>query len=1353
MERIEGLSIGLGLDTLKLESGLTDLKSKLKLVNSEMKANLSAFDSGDKSLGKYETRLQGLNKKLEVQKAITDKALKSYEKMVKEHGEGSKEADKAAKSYNNEVSSLNNLERNVGKVRDELNKLTKEQQLSESGWGKLSDSAEKTGSKLTGIGNGMKDFGKSMSMYISAPIAGLGLVSVNTAKEFEAQMSKVAAISGATAEEVTKLKDAALELGASTSKSASEVAAGQESLAAMGFTVEEILGAMPGVISAAEASGSDMAQTADVMASSLSIFGLEASEASRVADILAQTANQSAADLTDMQYALKYAGPPAAALGVSMEELSGAIGIMTNAGMQGEQAGTTLRAALLGLLDPSEENSKMMESMGIAITDAEGNFVGISNLITNLSESMEGQTETQKAATLASLVGTEAVSGMLSLMKAGPDEIDKMTKALENSGGASEKASAIMKENLKGALDGLQGAIETAGIKVGTILTPGIKSLTEFTQGLVQKFLDITPATQKVIVVLGLLLAGLGPLLAVGGLFIGFLGSFLTGLSTLFPTIAKAGGLLKWLRLGLVALTGPVGIVIGVLTLLGTGFILLYKNSETFRNAVHNMLGKIKELAQNALKAIQPAIQAVVKFFKDQLVTLQKFWDSNGQVIMDALSNIGKVIQVVFTAIVEVIKFSMPLIQLIIQSVWENIKGVISGALNIIMGLVKVFSGLLTGDFAKMWEGIKQVFLGSLDFIWNFMQLMFWGNMLKGILSLGKLLVSAFKNSWASINNIFSTVINWIVDFVKKQFTSMENTTNTIMSTIAKFISTIWNGIYKFFVSIMKSIFDLVKNRFTTLKDTIQTIFTGVRDLTKTIWDSIKDAVYTPVKNAVKNTLERFNGLKSNISDIFKAIKKNVGGYVSDMVKTVKDMPQKMADGIAKGKTALSNGAKKMGNGLIGGVGWGVNKALDGVDWILKKLGSKKRLGNWEVPQYATGTPNGGHKGGLARIGDGNKHELVSLPNGKMFMSPNRDTLVNLPKGTEVLSGDKTSQLFDGNVPAYKNGSGGWLDNVISGTKNAFSKVKDWGADIWDWVKDKASIGKLLANKISSYGMGSLSGIPMELAKGSVKKAIEAGKSMLFNEAGEGGGGDVSPAGKGIARWRPVIKRAAAVMKESISNAEVNGILKQIQRESGGNEKIVQSSAVWDVNTAAGNPARGLLQYIPQTFNAYKMKRHNNIYSGYDQLLAFFNNKTWRRDLPYGKRGWSPRGGRKFETGGLVKNDGLYNLAEGGWPEWVIPTDPSRRTDAMKLLALAGKDIQGNKRPHQLPNVGNNNNNNDGLLQAVLEQNRILMALLQSSQNIERKPVISEGDIGRAYDRHDAKQSIKHAIYSGRGAY
>ncbi|HLQ75177.1 MAG TPA: hypothetical protein VK107_03945, partial [Alloiococcus sp.] len=150
-------------------------------------------------------------------------------------------------------------------------------------------------------------------------------------------------------------------------------------------------------------------------------------------------------------------------------------------------------------------------------------------------------------------------------------------------------------------------------------------------------------------------------------------------------------------------------------------------------------------------------------------------------------------------------------------------------------------------------------------------------------------------------------------------------------------------------------------------------------------------------------------------------------------------------------------------------------------------------------------------------------------------------------------------------------------------------------------------------------------------------------------------------------------------------------------------------SSVVDINTLSGNPAKGLLQYIPQTFRAYAMKGYGNIMNGYHQLLAFFNNSNWRRDLPYGKRGWGPTGHRRFATGGLINNHGLYELAEDGHPEIVIPTNPNKRTEAMKLLALAGKRIQGNKRPNQLPKTnGNGDNYSKELLNATLEQNEYL---------------------------------------------
>jgi TP901 family phage tail tape measure protein len=417
--------------------------------------------------------------------------------------------------------------------------------------GELKETEKVADKTATNMSDKLSSVGKGMITGLGTATAVVGGTLAATAKksmDFESQISRVGAISGASSKELDGLRESALKLGASTSKSATEVAQGQEALAALGFTAEQIIGAMPGVISAAEASGSDMAQTAEVMASTLNIFGLEVGEANKVADILAKTANISAASLTDMQYALKYAGPPAAALGISLEETSAAIGIMTNAGMKGEQAGTTLRGALLGLLDPSEENSKTMEKMGIAITDNAGNFVGLSNLIKNLQTSMKGQTDTQKAATLSALVGKEAVSGMLSLMDAGPATIDKMTTSLENSGGASAEAAGKMKDNLKGTLDELSGSFETMQISIGTALTPTLEKLAEEVQKLADWFNKLSPENKKLIADVGLLITGLTALGVVVGILsvaVGFLISPI-GLIVLAITAVIAIGVLLW---------------------------------------------------------------------------------------------------------------------------------------------------------------------------------------------------------------------------------------------------------------------------------------------------------------------------------------------------------------------------------------------------------------------------------------------------------------------------------------------------------------------------------------------------------------------------------------------------------------------------------------------------------------------------------------------------------------------------------------------------------------------------------------------------------------------------------------
>ncbi|MFF2457628.1 tape measure protein [Peribacillus simplex] len=1300
MEKIEGLSIGLDLDSTALNRGLTGVKDKLKSVNSELKANLSAFDRGDRSIGKYETRLAGLNRKLEVQKEVTKQAKIEYEKMVKEHGEGSKEADKAASSYNKEVAALNNLERYVGDVREELKRLKEVQRITSSGWTKAGDSLISFGDKLGSISGKIKETGKTLTTRLTVPIA--GLVGTVATMGFKRAMDL---------EQVNFMLSTILD----SEKEVESVMKGVSNLVTgTAFGLSEIANPVANLL-ASNASVKEALLHAEV---SMELAALKGDD-------------QLVPQLTDLIQKALLSGKVDGTMVNSFANAG--IDILSVLGNKLGKSREVMRKALQdGSIDINDALRTMSEGILEGTEGLNGKTVAAGGMIEKSGETLSGKWKNFKAS--ISQVGERMVieHGIFDGVK---NMLDEGRDLFKNSD-----------EIFKPIFSGLGSALEIV-VSLSINAVDWFKNLSDGTKNLMGTFVGF--------------LALIGPLLVGLGLFGGVIANLALKLGPLFKSIAKAGGLLKWLKSGFMALTGPVGLTIGILALLGTGFILLYKNSETFRNGVYNLLGVIKDLAQKALKAIKPAIEAVITFFKDQLDNLKTFWNENGQIIMDALSNIGKIVKVVFGAIVKVIQLAMPLVLGIIKSVWSYIKGVISGALNIIMGLVKVFSGLFTGDFRKMWEGIKQVFLGALTFIWNFVQLMFWGKMLKSILSLGKLLVNSFKDMWGSIKNVFSTVIKWIVDFVKKRFTMMKNTVNTITTTIKKLISTIWNGILDIIKLVIKSIVDLVKNRFTTLKNTINTIFSGIRNLTKSIWNAIKDSIYTPIKNTITNTIGRFTHLKSRISDIFGTIKKNIKGYVSDMVETVKSMPQRMSDGLKKTGGKIKEGVISVSNKMVSGLGTGVNGVITGVNWVLGNVGVKKKnqLDPWKVPQYAQGTD--GHPGGLAVVGDGKGsnagQELIQTPDGQQYLSPSKSTLVNLPQGTHILAASLTKQL----IPHYAWGDDFWsasksiASTAWDATKKGAKKVKDTGVDIWQYASNPSN---LLDLGMKSLGITAPSGDSTlgKIAKGGFTKvknsAVDFVKEKMKDMFDFGGSGNVSG---NVKQW----------ISEAISITGVPGNwaapLSTIAMKESGGRTGTSTINKWDSNWKRGTPSMGLMQTIKPTFDAYKMKGYNDIMNPVHNAIAAIRYIKSRYGTPFNTPGIKSmaNGGpyKGYATGGLINYAGMYNLAEDGWPEFVIPTNPSKRTDAMKLLALAGKTVdKGNKRPGQLPNVGTSSGEGENVLQklleATLEQTKVLIQLLRKDTDIildgnsVAKGIHKDMTKYQTQDRRISKRTIKGKV-------
>ncbi|MEA0556454.1 phage tail tape measure protein [Lysinibacillus irui] len=342
----------------------------------------------------------------------------------------------------------------------------------------------------TTFGNGMNT-AKTAAGYAAVGSAvaatAVAVSSLNTAADFEAQMAKVSAKTEATRAEMEALNKEALRLGATTSLSGSEVAVAMDELAAKGFDATKIISAMPGLIAATEASGEDLALVSDVVTSAINSYGMEATEASRIADVMAMSANKTAAGVGDLGYSFKYAAPVANTLGIKLEELAAATGLLVDKGLAGEQAGTALRMALIRLSKPPAAAEAAMKELNITATDSKDNFKNLTTLAKDWEKATAKLTDTQKVQYAATIFGVEASTAMLSLFESGPEKIKDMTNALENSGGAAAKAAAVMKDNYAGAKEQMFGAIESAQIALATPSLEVLKDTFDGVSSMIEK--------------------------------------------------------------------------------------------------------------------------------------------------------------------------------------------------------------------------------------------------------------------------------------------------------------------------------------------------------------------------------------------------------------------------------------------------------------------------------------------------------------------------------------------------------------------------------------------------------------------------------------------------------------------------------------------------------------------------------------------------------------------------------------------------------------------------------------------------------------------------------------------------
>lgn len=351
----------------------------------------------------------------------------------------------------------------------------------------FTDNTNSAGDRMTALGGIMTGVGAAMTKGVTVPLLAAGAGAVKTAADFEAGMSQVQALTGATGTEFEALSEQAKELGSTTMFSASQASDAMSELASAGFTTKEIMSAMPGLLDLAASGNVDLATAAGIASSTLRGFGLEANQATHVSDVLAEAAARTNAGITDMGGAMAYIAPVAAAMGISIEETAAAVGILSNSGIQGSKAGTVLRSALSSLAKPSKEASELMKQLGFNAYDANGKMLPLSGIIGGLQSSMSGLTDEQKQNSLVTMFGTEALSGMLALIEAGSDELNNLTEGFKNCDGSAKNMAETMQNNLKGKITAFKSALEGAGIAIGENFLPALTTIVEKVTGVVSE--------------------------------------------------------------------------------------------------------------------------------------------------------------------------------------------------------------------------------------------------------------------------------------------------------------------------------------------------------------------------------------------------------------------------------------------------------------------------------------------------------------------------------------------------------------------------------------------------------------------------------------------------------------------------------------------------------------------------------------------------------------------------------------------------------------------------------------------------------------------------------------------------
>lgn len=937
--------------------------------------------------------------------------------------------------------------------------------------------------KLAALSSAATSTGKSLTKGLTVPIAGIGAAAVAVTAKFDAGMSKVQAISGATSKEMEQLRAKAKEMGAQTKFSATESAEAFNYMAMAGWKTNDMLDGIEGIMNLAAASGEDLATTSDIVTDALTAFGLSAKDSTHFADVLAAASSNANTNVSMMGETFKYVAPVAGALGFSVEDVSTAIGLMANSGIKGSQAGTALRNIFTRMVKPTGESARVMEQLGVSVTDSSGKMKDFDTIMGDLRKGFAGLSEAEKAQAASALAGQEGMSGLLAIINSSDKDFNKLKDSIYNAEGASQQMAETMMDNLPGAITLAKSALEGLGIRIGEVITPAVTKVVRVFTSFISWLSQASDGAVRFAVGMGIILASIGPVLMITGTLtrqvltlieaynmlskvmagktvIGFVkaaaakardtaitiadtvanlryqASLRSGTGVISGTISKVLALAAAHKVATGAALGVVGAVIGLIIYMKKTGTSVDELKDKIINMFNNLVEQVPEIMSTVSQVAAGIVKQIPTIISGALTSL-------GTIVSTGLANLK-------TALPEIAKWWANDMPQLITVGSEMI-------VNIINGFAQTLPELINTGSDMMVQMIDEFFAQAPKFIDAGMQIVL--ALVEGVVAAMPQLISAM--STVLTNNVgpilsqiirvmtiiansivtnLPVILQALVTIITALVKAIADNAPMIIAAALKLIISLATGILqalpqivvaaaKIAAALIQAILSIVGAMISAGVKILQALWRGIQSWAGTLVSNVKSVGKRVLKSIVSGIGNLISAGRNWIIGLWNGIKSWVGKVTSGVRSFAKSLP-----GIVKGAlgslfSAGANFIQGLWNGItskIGGVISGLRNKLSEAAGLAKsifKLGSPSRLmfqyGVW----FMEGLENGIDKAYKPLIKGLKNHmeEIVSVYN----------PLTDYDFGIGESMDNKILQAL-GDISAGSGESAGAVGNVIT---------------------------------------------------------------------------------------------------------------------------------------------------------------------------------------------------------------------------------------------------------------------------------------------------------------------------------